>query len=145
MSENRFRGEDIAVFLNINSRPIASITAILSFNFTEKFEKLAREYLNETAPRFDEIYKGVEGKIEFDIEGPEVFTVIQSIKDRAQRRVAGVTISVKMTIVFPNGQRQMVTFPNVSFGDIPITTSDRSSYGKSELDFSCSNSKYIRA
>ena len=143
MSESRLKGQDISILFVANGRTLAGITAIKSFSFTEEFEKIARDYLNERTSRFDEIYKGIAGKVEFDIESRDVFNVINQIKDRAKRRTQGVKINIKATLTFPNGDRVIVAFRDVSVGSIPIEVGGRTEYAHSSFDFSVGDCVYI--
>jgi hypothetical protein len=139
MADQRIKGQEVEVILVVNNVPQATITDVKNFEATLKFEKKQEGYLGETSDRYDEVFMGIDGGAEFHFENQDLFTLFQSISDRARRRQPGTQVNVKATLSFPNGQRKRAIFPNVFFGNIPITFGGRTEYGNFKLDFSGSD------
>ena len=143
MSNQRIKGQEVEVALVINNRAVTTVTAVRSFSFTFKQEIKEEGYLGETTNRYDSIFNGIEGELEFHQSEPDVFTTIQAIVDKARRRTPGVQINVKATLNFPVGTRRRVMIPNVEFGAIPVNFGSRADYGASTLSFGASEAQVL--
>ena len=87
----RIKGQDVEILIVQNGVALDSannsVRDIRNFDVTPKFEKLEEQYLGETSKRYDEIFHGVDFKMDLHFENPYVLTLIKAIKERAQRRV----------------------------------------------------------
>lgn len=135
----RIKGQEVELLIVTNGVPTTSLTDIRSFTVTPRFELKEEGYLGETSMRFDEIFNGVSFDMELHFEDDGIFDFIQTIKDRAERRVPGTTINVKATLNFPNGQRPRILLKNCFFGETPIGFGSRSDYGTFKLDGRCTD------
>lgn len=131
----RIKGQEVEIVVVVNGSPKRSITAVRSFEVAFQMDILAEGYLGETTKRKDSIFNGSRGKLDVHIENAEIFGVIQQITDRARRRGAGLTINIKATLRFPNGDRPKILLPDVEFGEIPLNFSSRVDYGTISLTF----------
>lgn len=137
--DQRAKGQETEVLLVLDGKVQNTITTIKSFEIAFQLEILKEGYLGETTDRRDEIFRGVRGKLELHINNQDIFDLVQSVVDRAQRRTSGVKVNVKSTINFPNGQRPRIIIPDVSFGEVPLNFAGRSDYGTVSLDWEASN------
>lgn len=135
MTQERLRGEDTEVMLIANGQQQDLITDIKSLEITLELQILSEGYLGETTMRKDDIFNGVSGRIEMHTSDAAVFTLLQLIMDRARRRAPGSRVNIKATFRFPNGQTARCMLPNVKFGQIPLSFSERAAYGSVSLSF----------
>lgn len=143
MGQPRVTGQDTELFVIVDGEEVLNLSAIKSHDFTYKMKKTEEEYCGETAPRFDHFYMGIEGKVEFDIEGIESLELAQQIVDSARNRAAVVKFSIRTTISFPSGDRAIVNMKECAFGDLPFVFGGRSEYGKNTLTYSCSTARVV--
>lgn len=143
MPDNRLKGQDTQVLLVQNGTVLDTITDVKDLEITLKFDRLQEGYLGETTDRYDEIFRGAQGKTKLHYENTDVFDLIALIIDRARRRQAGVKVNIKTTLNFPNGQRRRIIVPDVAFGDIPLGWGAREAYGSVDLDFGASQARFI--
>jgi len=143
MSSQRIKGQEVELQFVVDGKVQDTITAFRSFEIAAKLEQKEEAYLGEKTNRYDEMFNGVRGRAEFHTENKDVFTLIQSIIDRATRRTPGTQINVKATLNYPNGDRPRILLQDVFFGEIPLGFGSRADYGAVSLDFSCSNFKVL--
>jgi len=143
MASQRIKGQEVELQLVIDGTVQDTVTAFSSFEISAELEKLEESYLGEKTPRFDEIFNGISGSLDFHSENKSVFNIMQSIIDRAKRRTPGTQINLKATLNYPNGDRPRVLLQDVYFGAIPLNFGSRSDYGSVSLDFSCSDIKVL--
>lgn len=139
----RIKGQEVEVILVVNGVAQATTTDVKSFDFTFQTELLKEGYLGEVSDRYDTIYRGIKGKMELHFENEDIFSIIQAIIDKAQRRLPGTKINVKATLNYPNGQRLRVIVPDIEFGEIPVNFGGREAYGKIDLDWAASSVQLI--
>ena len=135
----RIKGQEVEVLIVVNGVPQVTIADVRSFNVTPRFEIKEEQYLGETSMRFDEIFNGVTFDMVLHFENQDVFTFVQTIKDRASRRTPGTVINVKATLNFPNGQRPRIILKDCFFGDTPVGFGSRSDYGTFKIDGRCTD------
>ncbi len=139
----RIKGQEVEVLVLLNGEPVKSITAIQSFSVEHQLEVTAEGYLGETSNRRDDVYNGVSGSIALHLDDPDVFAVVQSIVDRAQRRVAGAQVNIKAALQFPNGKLKRVLVEDCFFGSIPMEFGSRTDFGTMSLDFESAQMRYL--
>ena len=135
MALQRIKGQEVEVILVLNGVVQDSITDVRSFDVGREFETTEEGYLGEKANRYDEFYKGYTGSIELNFGSPDVFDLMQSIQDRAQRREPGTLINIKATLNFPSGERRRVLLQDAFFDSIPMSFGSRGDYGTVSLSF----------
>lgn len=140
----RILGQDTVITFMLNGQAVASLDDVKSFDFTPMFEIKQEGYVGEKTDRYDEVFKGASGRAELHFESAAVFNFVQSILDRAQRRLPGTSVNVKTTLNFPNGDRPLVILTDVFFGDMPFKVSKRDEYVDLSLDYKCSNITFQR-
>ena len=135
MSDPRIRGQEVEVLLLVDGTIQDTITDVRSFEVAAKLEIQEEGYLGEKTNRYDEIFKGIRGRMEMHFENKDILTLMKSIINRAKRRTPGTQINVKATLNFPNGDRPRVLINNAFFGEIPLNFASRSDYGTASLEF----------
>jgi hypothetical protein len=139
----RIKRQEVSVLIIVDSVQQDTITDVKSFEVAFQTEVLTEGYLGETTNRKDEIFNGVKGKMTLNFENQAIFTLFQSIIDRAQRRTAGTQINIKAALNFPNGERPKIFINDVFFGELPMTFGGRSEYGEVTLDFESANARIV--
>lgn len=139
----RAKGQEVEIVVMIDGKPKENFALARSCEFAYKTEILQEGYLGETTDRYDSVYKGVRGRLEFHIDRPDVFDVIRTIVDKARRRQAGVRINIKSTINFPSGKRARVIIRDAEFGELPINFGSRADYGTFNLEFGASDAPVL--
>jgi hypothetical protein len=144
-SAPRFTGQDVQISVVVGQESLLNVIAIASFEWTYKIATKEQGYLGETADRVDEIYKNINGTLEFHAADADVFTLIDVIIDRARRRrPPRPRITTKGQITFPaTGAKALVIFHDQSFGDIPVRVQNREEYGAFSLPFACQFAGHI--
>ena len=132
----RIKGQEVIVTVTQNSAIVTAIKNIKNFNVTVKLDQKTEDYLGETAPQFDEVYNGIGVSFSMHLSDPAVFDFITAIMKRAQRREPGLTINVKATLNFPNGQKRKIVCNDLFFGNFPIQFGSRTDYGEISVDAS---------
>jgi len=143
VADQRIKGQEVEVLMVVNGAAQDTITDVRSFEITLKTELLEEGYLGETTNRYDEIFKGISGKLDLHFENQDIFTFFQSVTDRARRREPGTKINIKATLNFPNGQRPRVAINDCFFGPFPISFGSRQDYGSTSIEFAASDFRVI--
>ena len=138
-SENRLRGQEMEIRFVRNGNPELTITAVSSFEDTLKFEKSQDGFLGEVTDRYDNIFKGVDGKLEFQVSNASYLQLQTAIKLQAQRKQPDTVINIIRTDYFANGETAILTYPDCKFGPMPTTAGSRADFVKVSTDFSCSD------
>lgn len=131
MSAPRFIGQDTELLISLDGRPLSTINAISSHEFTAKIVLIEKGYVGELSDRLDEVFKSIAGTFEAHDSDGTVLELVGTIMARAKRRVPPIPkITVKTVITFPEtGRRALITMPDAKFSDIPVTTSGREELG----------------
>lgn len=139
----RIKGQEVEVLLVVNGAIQNTVTDVRSFEVAPKLEIKEEGYLGEKTNRYDDIFNGVRGRMELHIENQDVFDMVIGFIDRAKRRTPGVTVNIKSTFNFPNGDRPRVLLQDVFFGEVPFNTASRGDYVSVALEFACSDLRKI--
>lgn len=143
MAQQRIKGQEVEVQLVVDGAVQDSLTAIQNFSVSREFSTTEEGYLSEKANRYDEYYNGFSGSMDLHFSSPDVFDLMQSIQDRAQRRDPGVQINIKATLNFPSGERRRVLLQDCFFDSIPMNFGSRGDYGSVSLNFKGSDVRVI--
>jgi hypothetical protein len=139
----RIKGQEVEIVVLVNGEPRDNLTTARSISINFKTEMLQEGYLGETTDRYDTIFKGVGGQIEFHFDTPEIFNVIRAIVAKSRRRTPSDQINIKATLNFPNGQRARVVIRDAEFGELPVSFGSRSDYGTFSLDYGASEAQVL--
>lgn len=124
----RVKGVDTELLVIAGRDPQLINDAIKSLEISIDMEIKEEMYLGEKSNRTDEVYNGVSGKIEFHSASGDTFTLIKAITDRAKRRVAGIKFNLKTTLNYPNGDTPRIIVPDLHWGAIPMSFSNKNDY-----------------
>jgi hypothetical protein len=138
-NDPRLRGQEVEVRIVTNGTPEATITAIASFEETFKLEKKEDGFLGETTNRYDHIFNGIDGKLEFQVNSNDWVKFQNVIKLQAQRKQPQTVINLVRTDYYTNGQTTVITYGNCKFGPQPTSVAGRGEFVKVSLDFSASD------
>lgn len=139
----RIKGQEVEVLLVVDGAPKTSITAVKSFEIEFQLDILTEGYLGETSSRRDEVFNGISGSLEFDMENGDLLDVAQQIIDRARRRTPGTVINIKAALNFPNGVVRRIVAKDVYFSAIPVSFGARDEYGTVTLDFEAMDYSFL--
>lgn len=141
----RVKGQDALIRLVSKGNLQSEITAITNFEATVDLQILEEGYLGETTDRYDEIMKGITGKLDIHWETPQVLQLAIDVLDRAKRREPGTRIDAYALISFPSlGAAKQIQFPNLFFGNMPLPNiANRSAYLKTTLNWKCGDLSVI--
>ena len=141
----RIKGQEVEIVVLVNGEPRENLTLARSLSFAFKTEILQEGYMGETTDRYDSVFKGVSGSIEFHFQDAAPFAVISDLVNKARRREAGTRVNIKATLNFPAGRRVRVIIRDAEFGELPIDFGSRSDYGTFKLDFGASDAQILPA
>ncbi len=144
MPSPRLKGQEVEIIVIAGGVPQTTVTTVRDFEVTFQTEVLREGYLNETTDRRDTIFRGMKGKMMLHLENADVFNLVQVIIDKARRRTPGVTINIKATLRFPNGDRPRVVIPDCEFGEMPLNVGSRSDYVSHTFDFEAAEAQVIQ-
>lgn len=134
----RIKGQEVSISVITNGQPVDSLETAKSLDFTFKLEILQEGYLGETTDRYDSVYKGVSGNVEFHYSNAAPLNLAVGLIQKARRREANTKVNIKATLAFPSGRRARIIFRDVEFGELPFGFSSRSDYGTFKVSFACS-------
>jgi len=132
MADQRIKGQEVSILV-LKDGEIQQFTDIQSFDFTQEMETTEEGYLGEKANRYDDMYKGYSFNIEMHNSSPELFSFLEVLKDRAQRRTPGVVINIKATLNYPSGERARVILNDAFFDSSGINFGGRDQYGSTTI------------
>jgi len=138
-NDPRLRGQEVEVRIVANGTLENSITAVATFEETFKLEKKEDGFLGETNNRYDHIFQGIEGKMEFHVNSNDWMLFQNVIKLQAQRKTPNTQINLTRTDYYANGQTSIITYADCKFGPSPTSVAGRGEFVKVSLDFSCSD------
>lgn len=139
----RILGQNVSVIVIQDSAPLQEINCIRSFSFNYELELKDEGYLGETTNRKDSVFKGIKFDMELHSASNDIFNLIRSAVDKARRRTPGTRINVKASLTWPNGDRAVITFPDVEFGPFPVNTNSRADYVTIKLEGACSEARAV--
>lgn len=135
----RVKGQEVEVRIAVDGVDQATLTDIRNFEVTPKFEKLEEQYLGNQTKRYDEIFHGVDFKMDMHFSSAKMFEFIKSVIDRAQRRTPGTTVNIRAKLNFSDGATPIIQLNNCFFDDMPINFGGRSEYGQFTVSGSCTD------
>lgn len=141
----RIKGQEVEIVILVNSAPQENLTFARSLEIAFKNEILQEGYLGETTDRYDAIFKGVRGSIEFHFNDSSPFALVAQLVNKARRREAGTQINIKSTLSFPSGRRARVIVRDAEFGELPFNFGSRSDYGTFKLEFGAGDAQVLPA
>lgn len=139
----RIKGQETEIILIVNGVPVASLTAVKAAEFTYDLETKSEGYLGETTDRKDSVFMGISGKMQLHLDNPDIFELVQTVVDKAQRRTPGTRINVKTTFNWPSGRTARVVIPDAEFGSFPFNNGGRAEYVGVDVSFVASSARAV--
>lgn len=139
----RVKGQDVEIVILLNGEPLRSLNFARNVDFTYKLELQQEGYLGETTDRYDSVFKGIEGNIEFHFDNSAPLALVTAAVNKARRREPGTQTNIKCTMAFPSGRRARVVLRDVEFGAMPISFGSRTDYGTFKIAFGCSDGQTL--
>lgn len=140
---NRVKGQEVEIILLKDGSPLDTITTIKNFEFNFELEILKEGYMGETTDRRDTIYRGVSGKFDLHMESDAVLRLAVDVVAKARARVPGMTINLKATLNFANGDRPRIIIPDIAFGQFPFSFGGRAEYVQGTVNYEAAESRVI--
>jgi hypothetical protein len=139
----RIKGQEVEVVMIVDGQPRDNLNFARSLEFTYKTELKSEGYLGETSKRYDTIFNGIEGALNFHFDSPEIFNIIRFIVDKARRRIPGTRFNIKSTFNYPSGTRARILIPDCEFGELPIKFGSREDYGEFNLPIGATEARVL--
>lgn len=133
MSDQRIKGQEVAILIVRDSVLEESLDAIQSCNIEGEFEVKSVGYLGEKTNRKDDIFNGVKFDLECHLHNQLYFKFLKALKDRAMRNTPNVIFNISAVLNFPNGDTPVILIPDCKFGSNPIAIPARGDYVKVKL------------
>lgn len=125
----RIKGQEVALVFSGPNGVEEGLANVQSFEAELDVEILQEKFLGEVADRYDDIYNGVSGNAEFQLDVTTYFRFTERVQQRSQRRTpADAQFQVVAALAFPNGTRARVVFEDVFWGPLPIRVPSRNEY-----------------
>lgn len=138
-NDPRLRGQEVEVRIFTDGVLESTITSIASFEETFKLEKKEDGFLGEQTNRYDHIFNGIDGRLEFQVNSADWMLFENAVKSQAQRKTPATVINLVRSDFYANGQIAIITYANSKFGPMPTSVPGRGEFVKVSLDFSCSD------
>lgn len=144
MTAPRIKGQEVTVGWTSPEGDVEGLADVLSFTSTSAMEILEEEYLGQTAKSYDDIYHGEEGEAELHLSSAAWIVLQERIIDRAQRRTpAGGSFTATATYQLPDGTRVRITYEDLFWGAMPLSSDTRTAYVKLSLSWKCAQARRI--
>ncbi len=137
----RIKGQEVQLQVVVAGVVQSTLTDIRNFELTPKFSKLEEQYLGQTTKRYDEIFDGVDFKMDLHFEDAGVLNFVDAVRARATQQTPGVKINIQTTLNFPGAvnPRVLILLTDCFFENMPIEFGGREQYGQFTISGSCSD------
>jgi len=141
----RIKGQEVVVRLvdSATSAVQRELTDVKSFDLEVMMTALQEGYLGKTSDDFDDIYKGVTGKLELHLHDDTIINLINDVLDRSTRRVPGTKFSIQARFNFPNGVSRLGVVRDVVFDNIPLGVPGRDAFATTTLNVKSGNLAFV--
>lgn len=144
MTTQRIKGQETVLVFVSDAGTEEGLGDVVSAEFEFQLDILTTRLLGETSDRKDDIFRGVRGRCEVQLENSQALAFVQRVKDRAQRRTAASGRFQMMTsLEFPNGERPRVLFPDIFWGSLPFNIGGGDEYVTLTLEFEGSDGRFL--
>lgn len=140
----RIKGQECKIIMTGPEGREGGIIDVQSFEASFKVELKAEGYLGETTQRYDEIFNGVEGRLELHLENDHFFEFMRRVQNRAQRRESAEgQFNIMVSLAFPSDGRKRILLEDVFFGEQPVNINSRADYVSATVEFGCSSGRFL--
>jgi len=139
----RIKGQEVVVQF-IRSGDVVKEMPASDFEAEFQFDRLQEGYQGETTDRFDDVFKGITGRMTLHMEDTDPLDLLMDLKDRARRRLAHFKVHVTATFSFPGtGAVKRLLFADIYFANVPLSSPNRSDFITMTLDWGCSDATVV--
>jgi hypothetical protein len=140
----RIKGQEVVLdMISPNGRE-SELGDVVSASITYQLDILKQRLLGETTDRKDDIFRGLEGEMEIQLENRDALRFIDRVKDRATRRTpASERFAITMTFNFPEGGSARIQLSPIYFGNIPLNVSGGDEYVTMSLTFESEDGRIL--
>lgn len=140
----RIKGQEVVLdIISPNGRE-STLGDVISASITYQLDILKQRLLGETTDRKDDIFRGLEGEMEVQLESRDALLFIDRVKNRATRRTpSSERFSVTMTLAFPEGGTARIQMSPVYFGNIPVNVGGGDEYVTLSLTFESEDGRIL--
>lgn len=125
---------------------ITTIVNIKDFSWTYKSKITTEQHLGHTGPYKDDVYDGVSGSFTMNDDGGGgvgaasttsggALALIAAISDRESNRVPDTIFDITFIYNYPDAPTQLITIPNVSWGDVATRAPGRDQHNTISFNF----------
>jgi hypothetical protein len=140
----RIKGQEVVLDIISPSGRESTLGDVVSASITYQLDILKQRLLGETSDRKDDIFRGLEGEMELQLEQRDALRFVDQVKDRATRRTAASSrFSVTMTLNFPEGGSARIQMSPVYFGNIPLNVGGGDEYVTMSLTFESEDGRIL--
>ena len=136
-TDGRVLGQQVSPVLVFPDRTITEFGPIMSASFNFVSEMPKQGYLGERFQRYDEVYMGIEGKLDGHMDNPKWFDFIFQLI-RRQQRLTFFKINLSAPFLFSTGATKRLVIPDISVMVGPLDVGGRAEYVKHSIDFGAS-------
>jgi hypothetical protein len=142
----RIKGQEVTLDISGPDGREETLGLVASASITYQMDILKQRLLGETTDRKDDIFRGVEGECELQLDQRDALRFIDTAKSRAQRRIAADSaFGITMTLQFPGGGSARIQLQPVYFGNIPINVGGSDEYVTMSLTFEAEDGRILFA
>lgn len=142
----RIKGSEVAITV-VHSREGTeeSIGNVTSFEMEFMQSILSEGMLGHSTELKDDIFRGVRGRLEVQLDRQDYLKFVQRVTDRSQRRngAGNDVFNILATLNFPNGDRPRVQVGDVAWGSLPVNVGGRDEYVSATLEFEASSARVL--
>lgn len=145
MAETRIRGQEVSIRISQGNEVQDTVTAIKDFSAQWDFATISEGYVGETTMRQDDIFNGISGSFTVDHESQDLMLLLDTIRQRAQRRLALASSQINATgrFTFPNGETPLLLIPDMKFDAVPVTIGSRDTYVNSAFPYKAETARVL--
>lgn len=136
--DQRIKGQEISVRVINSGNVVAAIDSITTFDDSVDIDIKGVGYLGEFTDRFDNVMMGYSFNGELNLTNASADQLDQAIINKAQRLTPDLVFNVIRTDFYPNGDSNIYTYQDVTFGGIPTTVGGRAEFVKKKITGKCS-------
>lgn len=137
-ADARLKGQEVTVRAVAGGTVVEELQAIATFNDAVKLEQKQDGFLGEVVDRFDMVLNGYGGDMEVQVNQATWLNFVKLIEDKATRRTPDLEFNMIRSDFFPNNDSAVLTYKDVSFGEIPTNVPSRKDFVKARFTWGCS-------
>lgn len=142
MAAQRIRGQETILSILSGGELESEIESITETEFTHNLDLQEENYLSETSPRFDQIFKGTSFRLSGHMARAAILRFADKIVAKAGRQGGALRFDITTTFIFDD-EAYTIAFEDCSFGSVPFTSGSREDFVSWSLEGSCSKGREV--